>query len=332
MVIPMRVLYIKVPKIHANDILAKIKSIGLLEPYPVKKDVEYVYFPVKGSFEKFETLFFDVDQNTKYKGTFHDWLNLPENVKKNIPHSFDIVGDIAIIKLDKGQYHYAEEIKKSIMEKVHAVKHVAIDEGVKGEYRTRSLKFIGEDYTGETLHRENGITLKMDISKCYFSPRLSQERMRVMNRVKDNEIIIDMFSGIGPFTILIAKFKKVKKIYAIDINQIAIKYLMENMKINKIDVPVYPIPMDANEAMSFIEPGDRYIMNNPTMAIQFLPLVNKHSRKSSQVHFYILSTEEHLEEVKKSIETEYSFSILESHVVHPYSPSKNIYGLILEKY
>jgi tRNA (guanine37-N1)-methyltransferase len=332
MVIPMRVLYLKVPKIHANDVLAKIKSKRLLVPYPVKKEGEYVYFPVKESFENFETFFFDVDQNTKYKGTFHDWLNLPEDIKKSIPNSFDIIGDIAIIKLDIGQYQYANEIKKGIMEKVHAVKHVAIDEGVKGEYRTRSLRFIGEDYIGETVHKENGITLKMDISKCYFSPRLSHERMRVFNHVKDNEVIIDMFSGIGPFTILIAKFKKVKKIYAIDINQIAIKYLMENMKINKINVPVYPIPMDANEAMAFIEPGDRYIMNNPTMSIQFLPLVNKHSRKSAQVHFYILSTQEHLEEVKKSITMEYSFSILESYVVHPYSPSKSIYGLILEKY
>jgi len=331
MVIAMHVLYIKVPKMQANNVLAKIKGNGLLEPYPVKKDVEYVYFPVKESFESFETLFFDVPQTPKYKGTFHDFLNLPEEIKKGIPNSFDVVGDIAIIKLDAGQYQYAEEIKKSIMEKVHAVKHVAIDEGVKGEYRTRSLKFIGEAYTGETMHKENGITLKMDISKCYFSPRLSQERMRVLNQVKDNEVVIDMFSGIGPFTILIAKFKKVKKVYAIDINQVAIKYLMENMKINKINVPVYPIPMDANEAMPFIEPGDRYIMNNPTMSIQFLPLVNKHARKLAQVHFYTLLDKGQLDKVKKSIEGDYSFSVLEIHVVHPYSPSKNIYSLTLEK-
>ena len=74
---------------------------------------------------------------------------------------------------------------------------------------------------------------KLDVKKVYFSPRLATERKRVADLVSDGEEILDMFAGVGPFPFVIAKEKSVD-ITAVDINEVAIQYLNENIKINKV--------------------------------------------------------------------------------------------------
>ena len=74
----------------------------------------------------------------------------------------------------------------------------------------------------------------MNVEKVYFSPRLSEERKRIFQQVKNNETILVMFSGIAVYPIVISKNTKAKAIVGIEINPIAHKYALENLKLNKI--------------------------------------------------------------------------------------------------
>ena len=87
----------------------------------------------------------------------------------------------------------------------------------------RDYELIGGSGNTETVHREYGCVYNLDISKVYFSPRLSYEHYRVASQVQEEEIVIDMFAGVGPFSILIAKNHEHVKVYAIDLNPEAVK-------------------------------------------------------------------------------------------------------------
>jgi tRNA (guanine37-N1)-methyltransferase len=78
------------------------------------------------------------------------------------------------------------------------------------------------------------------VTKVYFSPRLSQERLRIAQKVRGGEVVIDMFAGVGPFSIQIAKKFNNVKVYAIDTNPVAIQFLKQNIALNKIE-NIFPL-------------------------------------------------------------------------------------------
>ena len=80
---------------------------------------------------------------------------------------------------------------------------------MKGEFRTRDLEIIAGDDKTETEYKESGCRFIVDVRKAFFSPRLSSERMRISELVNDGEVIVNMFGGIGMFSIIAAKRKNV---------------------------------------------------------------------------------------------------------------------------
>ncbi len=236
--------------------------------------------------------------------------------------SFDIVGDIAIVKYREDLD--LEEIAEYILKKHKNVRNVAVDYGVQGETRVRRVELIRGDRT-ETIHREFGIRIKVDISKVYFSPRLATERWRVVQDVRDGEVIYDMFAGCGPFSIMIAKYRRVK-IYASDINPYAIEYLRENIRLNKVS-NVVPILGDAREVAGQIgEKVDRVIMNLPHSAYEFLPYAMSVLKKGGKINYYeILPKDVNLEERFAGLDIQ----VRDVHRVHEYSPSKTLFAFLL---
>ena len=141
---------------------------------------------------------------------------------------------------------------------------------IKGTTRVRDLEFLAGVDDSETIHKEHGARLKLDVREVYFSPRLATERKRVMESVKDGEKILDMFCGIGPFPIVIAKNKNVD-ITAVDINEAAIYYLDENIRLNKLKGNIETYCGDIREvSKAFKTKFDRIIMNLPGLAYTFL--------------------------------------------------------------
>jgi tRNA (guanine37-N1)-methyltransferase len=143
---------------------------------------------------------------------------------------------------------------------------------VSGSYRLREFATIAGVQKTETIHSEYGCRFYVDVAKAYFSPRLSYEHNRVASLVQEGETVVDLFSGIGPFAIMIARRRKNVKVYAVDINPDAIASLKKNIKLNSVDGIVLPIQGNARQVASKRLAGvaDRVIMNLPESAIEFV--------------------------------------------------------------
>lgn len=187
--------------------------------------------------------------------------------------SYDIIGNIAVIRVPEPIKQRKNVIAEAVMQTHKNVKTVLSQVGpVSGEYRLRKLLWIMGERKSETIYREYGSSIKVDLEKCYFSPRLSYERRRIAHMIQQGEVIVNMFAGVGAFSIIIANNSEAEKIYSIDINPSVVKYMQENVKLNKLEERVLPILGDAKRV---IEEGlrgvaDRVLMPLPERAHEYL--------------------------------------------------------------
>ncbi|MEM1553007.1 MAG: class I SAM-dependent methyltransferase family protein [Candidatus Bathyarchaeia archaeon] len=199
---------------------------------------------------------------------------IPPEELSNIYNSYDIVGDIAIIRLTEKSRKYSQIIAETVM-KIHKnVRTVLAQIGpVHGDYRLRKLEHVAGEKRTTAIHKESGCLFSVDVDKCYFSPRLFYERMRVAKLVKYGETVVNMFAGVGCFSLVIAKHSNASKIYSIDINPIAIQYMKENVRLNRAFGKVIPIEGDAKEIIQKIlhNIADRVLMPLPEKAFEYLP-------------------------------------------------------------
>lgn len=187
--------------------------------------------------------------------------------------SYDIIGDIAIIRVPENLESQSQIIAEAIMQTHKHVKTVLRQaSAVLGEYRLRQLEWVMGEKKTETVHKEFGCVFKVDLEKCYFSPRLSFERMRIAKLTKAGEVVVNMFAGVGAFSILMAKHSSVKKVYSIDINSDAVQYMHENIWLNRVQSKVVPILGDAKHIITerLRNVADRVIMPLPEKACEYL--------------------------------------------------------------
>jgi len=190
-----------------------------------------------------------------------------------LPRSYDIIGDIAVIRVPERIEHRAAEIAYAIIQTNKHVKTVLQQVSpVSGDLRLRGLKWISGEKKTETIHKESGCVFRVDVEKCYFSPRLSYERIRIAGQVKPGEVVVNMFAGVGCFSIIIAKHAKAKKVYSIDINPYAVKYMSENARLNKVEGILESVEGDAKTIIENRLRGvaDRVLMPLPEKAYQYL--------------------------------------------------------------
>jgi len=188
--------------------------------------------------------------------------------------AFDIVGDIAITKMPPATLLNAAVVAEAIMERHKNVKTVLLQKGgVTGDYRLRKLKHIAGEKRTSTVHKESGCTFKVDVDECYFSPRLSGERLRVAKLVKSGETVVNMFAGIGCFSILIAKSQPTVRVYSIDINPAAVGLMEENIRLNRVFGTVIPLLGDAAEVIRtrLAHCADHVLMPLPEKAFEYMP-------------------------------------------------------------
>ena len=187
--------------------------------------------------------------------------------------SFDVVGDIAVLRVPDPLLPKKHIIAEALLSSLKNVRTVLMQTTpVEGEFRLRGLEVLAGEPRFETTYKEHGCIYKVNISTVYFTPRLSTERLRVANRVKDGEVVVNMFAGVGPYSILIAKKVKDVKVYSIDNNPEAYRYMQENIKQNKVEHKVVPLFGDAAEIIRsrLHQAADRVIMPLPEKALSYL--------------------------------------------------------------
>ena len=212
-----------------------------------------------------------------------------------IPKSFDTIGDIILFS-EFPKTKKEKQLGEYVLKKFPHIKVIAKKtEAHSGKYRLKKVKIIAGEKRKITLHKENGILLKLDIEKCYFSPRLANERMRIFNQIKKDETVLVMFSGISPYTILLAK--KAKEVYGIEANPIAHKYAQENVKLNKVpNVTLFKV--DVKKIIPKLNKKfDRIIMPLPKTAESFLELALTKLKEKGIIHMYTFLKEEEMKEI-----------------------------------
>jgi tRNA (guanine37-N1)-methyltransferase len=204
--------------------------------------------------------------------------------------AFDIVGDIAVVKLPEKLLPKKDMIGQALMRVHRHVRTVLCQVGpVSGEFRTRNLEVIAGEPRTETTYREGGCTFKVDLAQVYFSPRLSHERLRIASLVVPGEIVTNLFAGVGSYSVIIAKRSRAAEIYSIDINPVAFEYMRENIRINKVDDLVLPILGDAREviARQLAGKADRVLMPLPELGREFFEVALQALKPAGGIiHFY----------------------------------------------
>lgn len=253
---------------------------------------------------------------------------LPPHLLAQLPRSYDIVGDIAIIEdLSPDLYPHKGLVGNAIMAVHPRLKTVLFKKGkVRGDFRLPELEVLAGQPKFDTLHTEYGVRLKVDLSKAYFSPRLATEHHRVASQVVDGEVVVDMFAGVGPFSIQIAK-KAYVKVYAIDINPYAISLLEENIKINRLRGEVIPILGDVRAFVQTLRSvADRVIMNLPASSLDYLDVATAFlKRGGGMLHIYVFAEEEPVQNAKDRLALRLSnmvrgYEVRDARIVKPVAP------------
>ncbi len=209
---------------------------------------------------------------------------------EHISKSFDIVGNIAVVRVSP-QLKHKKAIVAEMLMKIHRnVKTVLNQIGpVKNDFRLRKLEWVLGENKMKTIHRESGCLYKVDLAEVYFSPRLSYERMRIAKLVKKGEVVLNMFAGVGCFSIMIAKKSEVSKVYSIDLNPKAVQLMRENISLNKVEGRVEALMGDAWKVIetNFRGKVDRVLMPLPPKAFEYLDIALIALRpKGGIIHYY----------------------------------------------
>jgi tRNA (guanine37-N1)-methyltransferase len=185
--------------------------------------------------------------------------------------AFDQIGHIIIIRIPDSLTSKKKLIGETLLDQVKSAKSIFYQSSsVDGEFRTRDLEILaGEDKT-ETEYKESGCRFFVDVRNVFFSPRLSSERTRIAEFVNDGEVMVNMFGGVGIFSIIAAKMKKCT-VFNIDINPFATKLCKKNIAINRLVGNVISIHGDASQVINsqLENKSDRTLMLLPEKSDRF---------------------------------------------------------------
>jgi len=159
---------------------------------------------------------------------------LPNRLLELLPSGFQRVGDVAILGLKPELLEHERGIGTAVIKQLPGTKTVCVRfGGVSGDLRIPGIKKIAGNGT-TTVHKENGCKYRLDVTKVMFAKGNVRERARLPQLVRHGETIIDMFAGIGYFTVPLAKKSGPGRVYAIEKNPESVSFLKENLKLNGI--------------------------------------------------------------------------------------------------
>jgi len=242
--------------------------------------------------------------------------------------AFDQIGHIIIIRIPDSLTSKKKLIGETLLDQVKSAKSIFYQSSsVDGEFRTRDLEILaGEDKT-ETEYKESGCRFFVDVRNVFFSPRLSSERTRIAEFVNNDEVVVNMFGGVGIFSIIAAKMKKCT-VFNIDINPFATKLCKKNIAINRLVGNVISIHGDASQVINskLENKSDRTLMLLPEKSDEFLDSAILSTKSGGIIHYYSHIHADKKSDAAKLSEQHYmqitpvKSTILGSKIVRPVGP------------
>lgn len=279
---------IKIKRKHGEQFRLALIELGALDRHrKIASDEVYVYLPVLPELVE-KKLMIEISDYELVEMEFEPEppITTPESILGYQP-SFEVVGDIAIVEQEE-----AGKVANALMSTYKTLRSVITPiSDVEGEFRTRRFRHVAGEERTVTVHKEHGLRYKVDLEGAYFTPRLGTERLRIAKQVVPGDFVLDMFAGVGPFALLLAR--RGARVVAIDKNPVAVKYLRENAALNRIDLEI--LEGDAgNLAKNYENIADHVIMNLPHTAHQFLIPAIQAAKNGGVIHYYAMSQDEDL--------------------------------------
>lgn len=260
-----------------------------------------------------------------FKDPFWDILaeiKIPEQLKDFLPIKWEQLGHVLVLKLDPELDDWKSEIARAYS-KILEVDTVLRDTGgIHGRYREPVMELLlGRDT--ETVHTENQVRFCLDAAKLMFSSGNVDERIRMATVPKPGEVVVDMFAGIGYFSIPMAMHSEPARIVSHELNPLAFEYLKKNITMNDADVvePTLGNCLDAEEDVA-----DRVVMGYVGTTHEYLPKAMRILKGKGIIHYHEtcperLMPERPVERVRKAAEEAgKEAEIVNTRVIKSYAP------------
>jgi len=331
---------VRVPKKDGEHIRRILIEHELLRTdLRIKKTKHDLIFPIvegPSMIQSFPLITDTFELQTPIIESYKQIVQIPLELKAFLPTSFDIIGDILCIKIPKELIIYKKEIGDALLQTQKQVETVCSIEAVSGELRTHSVEVIAGIPKTQTIHTEYNIQIYVDVAETYFSPRLAGERHRIASAVQDNESIVDLFTGVAPFPLMIARYAHPKKIIAIDKNPVAVSLAKRNIAKSKVLDIIEVFEKDALDAASLLHSlgmsADRVLMNLPFDSFRFLPVAFYIMNTNAVIHLYEIIHEDDIDKrlvsiSEKAQEAMVTINNMNVHKIKSYAPHEFYIGI-----
>ncbi len=254
---------------------------------------------------------------------------IPSEMIALLPDKWEKIGTVVTIRLPAELRQHQQIIGKVYADVLGCTTVLNERGGISGVYREPVVEVIFGSPMTETIHTENGIRFKIDPQKIMFSSGNMAERKRMATIAKSNETVVDLFAGIGYFTVPMAVYSKPKKIVACEINHLAYSYLCSNIVLNHVSSIVEPLFGD-NRTTAPKDCATRVILGFLKDPYLFLPVAFECLRNRSGILHYheVVPVERsrdqpwgHIESV--AVRYHRSVELLEVHEIKSYAPRMN---------
>jgi tRNA wybutosine-synthesizing protein 2 len=290
------VLGISVPRRRAEELREKLASVRLVDKSKaiLERDdrilIPLLSAPQPGIAEEYGAVLIELDFPERKAPkvdpieSIRRVARVPAELKTALPDKWELLGGVVILRLGGELEPFLKEVGEAYA-RVLKSKCVLRELGaITGEYREPATEVLyGTD--SETTHVENHIKFKLDAAKTMFSSGNEEERLRMATVKCDGETVIDMFAGIGYFSIPLAVYQKPARVIACEINPVAYKYLEENVILNKVEGVVTPLLGD-NRDIPGESVADRIIMGYVKTTHEFLPTAVRLIKNGGTIHYH----------------------------------------------
>lgn len=216
----------------------------------------------------------------------------------------DILGNIAVVKFAHGTSVTQKKKEAGKVLKVHKSVHTVVEkiDKFKGRLRTQTTRHLAGMKTKEVVYKENGCVFRLNVDTCYFSPRLSQERLEVARMIKPKENVLVMFGGVAPFAIVLGKHSQARRVVSVELSRACLKYALENVKKNKLERRVEIVQGDVRRVVpNMRQKFDRIVMARPHLKDSFLDVAFVSVKKGGVIQWYGFYPEGEVDVMKQMI-------------------------------
>lgn len=202
-----------------------------------------------------------------------------------VPGKWEKYGRVLVIKQPAELRDREADLARALADALACDTVLADEEGVAGELREPSMRFLlGSDAVTE--HLEHGVRYRFDASRVMFSSGNKWERARAGTLPAAGETVVDLFAGIGYFSIPLAKFAKPARVVAIEKNPVSHRFLVENAALNGVARVVEPWLGD-NRDYPRARFADRVLLGYVGSTEEFLPVaLSVLKREGGTIHYH----------------------------------------------